>query len=381
MRAKRRTRLLQENRVLQAARSSYQRLTVGIMTVQDVERRRIARDLHDVTGQELALVNMILSRLARESTDSAVKSSLEETKAILKKVESDIRTLSYIMHPPLLDEMGLGSAVGWYIDGFTRKSGIKVDTSFGDIPRLSKEKEMALFRVVQEGLTNVLKHSGSHLAHVRLAADERSVRVTISDKGKGMTDESKKAYGVGIAGKRERLVSLGGNLKLSANEIGATVEGYVPIDEKDRLLNAPEVECLQAQPEQRTEKKRILIADDHSAMRQGVRMLLSQDPRLEICGEAVDGLDAVLKAQELNPDLIVMDLMMPKISGLVASKKIRNLKLDTKIVVYSSHDFPQCEQVVLAAGCDCFVSKQTATETLLSAICEQLKLGEAYVKN
>ena len=168
-----------------------------------------------------------LTKTARSVTDSA---------ALVREMSQEIRTISYLLHPPLLDEAGLPSALRWYIDGFAERSKVKVDLELpADFGRLSRELETAVFRTVQECLTNIHRHSGSPIAKVRIARSDGHVRVEVEDRGKGIPPEkqSKMASngtpGVGIRGMRERLRQLGGRLEINSNGKGTVIVARLPI--------------------------------------------------------------------------------------------------------------------------------------------------------
>ena len=158
------TELIEKNKALRDTEASLHSLSARILQLQDAERRRIARDLHDITGQELAVVVMSLNHLANNLGKPGLnaREAITDSVALVRKVEEEIRTLSYVLHPPLLDELGLGSALHWYAEGFTKRSGVRVNVDDPtDLPRLSRDKEIALFRVVQESLdANVLQTLG-----------------------------------------------------------------------------------------------------------------------------------------------------------------------------------------------------------------------------
>jgi signal transduction histidine kinase len=165
---------------------------------------------------------------------------LAETRALGEQALREIRTLSYLLHPPMLDQAGLISALRWYVDGFVKRSGIAVDLDdVADVGRLSREAELALFRVVQEALTNVHRHSGSATATVQLRRDEGQVVLRVRDEGGGLpvsegpTGDDVAAVGVGIAGMRQRLRQLDGRLDLATGPAGTTVTAVVPCREAE----------------------------------------------------------------------------------------------------------------------------------------------------
>jgi signal transduction histidine kinase len=213
-------------------------LSARLMQLQDDERRRIARELHDSVGQTLAALGMNLS-LVRNDVErmSNTISALTDSENLVREMSSEVRTISHLLHPPLLDEAGLCSAVRWYTDGFAQRSGIRVDLDLPeDFGRLPGEAETAIFRVVQESLTNIHRHSGSAVARIRLRQAGAEVEVEIADKGNGMPPEKLQELaasgtpGVGIRGMRERLRQLGGTLEIKSSKSGTVVVVRLPLD-------------------------------------------------------------------------------------------------------------------------------------------------------
>jgi two-component system NarL family sensor kinase len=212
------------------------RLSVSLLQTQDEERRRIARELHDSTGQKLAALAMNLSLIGKSAKtfDAQARKALVESLMLLDQSSREIRTLSYLLHPPLLDERGLAAAVRWFADGFSQRSGVQVTLEVPpDLRRLPEEIEMALFRIVQEGLTNTHRHSGSSTATIRLMADQEHVQLEVQDAGTGLsgpqTDDAAAALGVGITGMRERVKQLGGRMEMETGAHGTTVRVTVPL--------------------------------------------------------------------------------------------------------------------------------------------------------
>lgn len=199
-------------------------LSTKLMRVQDEERRRIARELHDSVGQYLVGISMSLAQLEK---GNASTEALSECRQLVDRCITETRTLSYLLHPPLLDEVGFSSAATNYVQEFARRSGIQIDI-FVDLPyRLSADTEVLLFRVLQESLTNIHRHSGSNRAQVRAGIDGEAVYLEIRDYGHGIPQEvveshatSGNGVGVGLAGIRERLREVDGKLDLSSGTDG-----------------------------------------------------------------------------------------------------------------------------------------------------------------
>src|SRR5262249_49707705 len=195
--------------------AAVRRLSVKLLRVQDEERRRIARELHDSLGQDLTAAKITLDMLAQES--SLDSKHLRDARVLVDQCICDTRTLSHLLHPPLLDEAGFVSAAKWYVDGFGQRSGISTKLVLpAHTDRLPRRTEIALFRILQEALTNVHPHSGSRAVHVWLTTDDLSVVLKVQDFGKGIPRETIDRFwktgnvGVGLAGIRERLKELGG---------------------------------------------------------------------------------------------------------------------------------------------------------------------------
>src|SRR5947207_1097120 len=224
-------RVQQRTAELNAANRSLRELSARLMQLQDDERRRIARELHDSVGQTLAALGMNLS-LVRNDMErlSGIISAINDSENLVREMSSEVRTISHLLHPPLLDEAGLCSALRWYVDGFSQRSGIQVDLKLpDDFGRLPSELETAIFRVVQESLTNIHRHSGSSVAKIQLRQIGDEVAVQVSDKGKGIPSDkleemsSTGTPGVGIRGMRERLRQLGGALEIESAKVGTIV--------------------------------------------------------------------------------------------------------------------------------------------------------------
>ncbi len=222
-----------------AREGEYRRLSSRLLTLQDEERRRLALDLHDSTGQRLAALTMnldIAGRTAR-ALDAPSRRALAESRALAEECAREVRTLAYLLHPPLLDEVGLPSAVRWYAEGFTKRSGIHVVVDLGEMGRLPRPIETALFRVVQESLTNVHRHAATTTASIRLTVTADVVALEIHDQGRGLRDPlahqagmpRPETLGVGIQGMRERIRQLGGTFDVEFTDDGTTVYVGVPL--------------------------------------------------------------------------------------------------------------------------------------------------------
>ena len=220
------TQLDETRAILDLRTLELRKVSARLLQVQDEERRRIARELHDDLGQQLAYLKMTLD----------VKAGNEQASQLTNNALATVRNLSYLLHPPLLDETGLRAALHWYVDGMVKRSNIEVSLTMqpSAFPRLTQDVETAIFRVVQESLTNVYRHSGTEAARVEIVKQPECVLVRVRDYGNGMPAElcgksATPGLGVGINGMRERLRQFGGELVVSRAEPGTLVEAKVPI--------------------------------------------------------------------------------------------------------------------------------------------------------
>jgi two-component system NarL family sensor kinase len=392
------TELVETNEALRVTESSLRQLSGRLLQLQDEERRRIARDLHDTTGQKIAALSMSLDRVARllDSKKPERLEALEEGRDIVRMIGEEIRTLSYLLHPPLLDESGLGSAVRWYAEGFQKRSGIRLNVNISpDLGRLSTDVEMALFRVVQESLTNVHRYSGSPDAEINVLDTPDAIKLEVIDHGKGIQTgavrtkvEGIASLGVGIPGMRERLRQFGGQLEVDFGREGTRVTASVPlkkakvappIEESEEVVAASSNGNSSGDVVSSSDtRRRILIADDHEVMRRGVRGLLESHDEWAVCGEAFEGREVVTKSRELRPDLIIMDINMPGLTGIDAAQQIRKENPSAKILFFSVHESAQTVREVVNAGAQGYVAKSRAGHDLVDAVRNVLDGGTFF---
>jgi PAS domain S-box-containing protein len=211
------------------------RLSTRLMTMQDEERRRIARELHDGLGQELAVARMMLETIVQKNSSQAKKHAADEASDIIDRAIQQVRSLSHLLHPPLLDEVGLLSALQWFVEGITKRSGIEtlLDIQPADFPRLPADLETAIFRITQEALTNVFRHSGARKAWITLTKEEGRIVVMVRDDGKGVSEQVSAlqpgSLGVGVGGMKQRAQEFGGQLRLMNANPGTLLEVVIPL--------------------------------------------------------------------------------------------------------------------------------------------------------
>jgi PAS domain S-box-containing protein len=367
------------------ANEARRELSVRIMHLQDEERRRISRQLHDMTGPVMSSMLMNLALVEKEAgaLTERSRSALQEAKALARRCSSDIRTMSYLLHPPLLTEVGLAAAVQWFLDGFSQHTGISTHLEAReDLGRLPDEMEISLFRVVQECLTNIHQHAQSPTALVRMHIEpDRPDRLTLEvvDQGKGnqgkedrgVDDQARASHGkeshgkdaaafaegVGIRGMRERVEELGGHLQIIPTARGTTVRATVPLagrqKSSDREAGA---------------KARLLLVDDHEIVRHGLASLLQGVEGFEICGEAATGEEAIREADKSRPDIVIMDLRMPGMDGLQATRSILKSHPGTDVLIFTVDESEQVLREALKAGARGCLTKTDAGSNLLSML-------------
>jgi two-component system sensor histidine kinase UhpB len=235
--AERTRELATKNAEMETQTEIVQELSARLLQAGDEERRRIARDLHDSAGQTLTAVGLNLAAIERETKVVApdVASTAAESRMLVKQLIEEIRTLSYLLHPPLLEESGLIGAISWLADGITKRSQIDVKLELADeIGRLPQDLELAVFRIVQECLANVYRHSGSKSATIRLNRDSQKLMLQVEDEGRGMSPEQLRALqtsgsGVGLRGIQERIRPFSGSFDIQSDRHGTRIEVKFPL--------------------------------------------------------------------------------------------------------------------------------------------------------
>jgi PAS domain S-box-containing protein len=213
--------------------TALRQLSTRLMALQDEERRRIARELHDGLGQELIAAKMMLDSIVLESSTDP-REAAEDASGLIDRAIQQTRSISHLLHPPLLDEVGLHSAVQWYVDGFTKRSGITtmLEVTPQDFPRLRPELETASFRIIQEALSNVFRHSGAQKCWVSVMLDDAQILVAVRDNGKGIAEHVVElqpgSIGMGIGGMRQRVKEFSGELRVENCHPGTLVEVVIP---------------------------------------------------------------------------------------------------------------------------------------------------------
>ncbi len=221
---------------LEMLNGELRRLSGRLIVMQDEERRRIARELHDGLGQELVAAKILLHRVLQQNSEEVRREAASDAVNIIDRGIQQVRSMSHLLHPPLLDEVGLLSALRWYLEGFAGRSGIEtsIEVEPLEFPRLSSELETAIFRIVQESLSNVFRHSQARRAWVTLRLQRGQVMATVRDDGRGIDGpvaaQQPGSIGIGIGGMSQRAKEFGGELRLAPAHPGTLVEIVIPCD-------------------------------------------------------------------------------------------------------------------------------------------------------
>jgi CheY-like chemotaxis protein len=370
-----------------AARDS-ESLSSRLLIAQDEERRRISRELHDSVGQSLAAVQMNLYSLLKSQPESSpLTKSIRDSIDIVDQATQELRTVSYLLHPPILDLAGLASAVQWYAEGFAKRSGLDVDVQIpANMKRFESVRETALFRVVQECLTNVHRYAAASMVWICVVQESDELRLQVRDNGKGFPadDLSMNAarVGVGIPGMRQRLRELGGRLDIQSNSNGTVVTAFLPTgarveQESPDSETASEVSSAPAR-KPAAGRARVFVVDDHEIIRRGVRDLLAQESDVDICGEASNPLEAIEMLNALQPDLVILDLQMPDGGGWRVVRAIREKRWPVKILIFTAYDYVGILRTATVAGCDGVVNKSRVGTDLALAVISILNGGTFF---
>jgi signal transduction histidine kinase len=222
---------------LEASERSLRELSGQLLRLQDQERSRLGRELHDTIGQYLGALKMSLDVVAVPAADERTRAQLDESVRIADECIREVRTISYLLYPPMLQELGLATAIEWHVEGFSKRSGIEVQCDIDpNIQRLPSDVELAVFRIIQESLTNVHRHSGSSTAQINVDLEAGDLVLEVRDQGRGarpgvlqFSGDVLGTLGVGLRGMSERVRQLGGKLELSSSEKGMTVRARIPV--------------------------------------------------------------------------------------------------------------------------------------------------------
>lgn len=361
--------------LLEARSSQLQQLAVELLEAEEGERRRIARLLHDDLQQILAGAKLQLQTAAADMAGHAV---LDHVDGLLKEAIAKSRRLSHELSPAVLHHSGLIAALEWLCGKMKKQFGLEIrleTEAAADIGHATLNT--FLFRSVQELLFNISKHAGVKKAHVRIAAENDRLAISVSDSGRGFDPESihtgPDKGGFGLLTIQERAAHIGGSLVIrSGPGQGSCFTLKVPLSlEVPRERRRTARKAPQPHPAERSGDKggiRVLFADDHKVMRQGLMQMMAGQPDIQIVGEASNGLEAVEKALSERPDVIVMDISMPVMDGVEATRRVKAELPRVRVVALSMHQDEHLALALRQAGADAFVSKTASSAELLKSI-------------
>jgi PAS domain S-box-containing protein len=372
-------------------------LTTDLNLTEQRERKRLATDLHDYLAQLLALVRMKLGQIKRLAPPPALVEIVRETELVVNEALTYTRTLVTQLSPPVLHEFGLLAALRWLAEQMVRQElSVEVRQSVPDKISLPEDQAVLLFQSVRELLINVRKHAGTHQAVVTIELQDGQLRITVRDEGAGVdlalasaaTDQpSSTSSKFGLFSIRERMLAIGGQFEVaSAPGQGMTAQLILPIvsrsDTPVRSAESLRETATAGRPvcpvpseadtdsdfQQDVHCIRVLLVDDHPLVREGVRGLLQEHGDIAIVGEAWDGEEAIAFVDKLRPDCVLMDVNMPKIDGIEATRRIKAAFGQTVIVGISVNTSKELEAAMRGAGADEFLSKGAPADVMYRAI-------------
>jgi len=353
---------------LHQSREKLRALAAELGVAEERERRHIAQELQQHLAQPLTLGRMKLSHVIRQASTASISALLHDIDEVMDQAVKFTESLAVSLTPPVLHEKGFQPALQWLAASMGRQ-GLAVALHLSaQEPRLDGHQTIILFQAVRELLFNVLKHAGIRRARVTVTYPASGhLSVTVQDEGRGFQPGEVEQAGdahsrFGLFTIRERLAKLNGRMEVrSLPQQGTSVTLLIPTGE----TAATEQPHDKPEPHERL---RVLLVDDHAMVREGLRSILETYQDLEVVGEAGDGMEAVKLARTRHPDVIVMDINMPRLDGVTATRQIKRDLPSAAVIGISVQDSPQIEQAMLSAGAAKFLTKDRAASQLYDAI-------------
>jgi PAS domain S-box-containing protein len=371
-------KVAERTRLAEARAKQLQALAVELIEAEERERRRVAELLHDDLQQILAAARMQLELACRNLPS---ESTLAKVLQLLEKSIDKSRHLSYELSPAMLHHSGLVTALQWLARQQGEQFGLLVELeSNGDQQLESTHLKVFLFRAVQELLFNIVKHAKVKSARVVLSVSDNCISISVSDKGCGFNprilDNHVFTEGLGLLSLRERAKYIGGNLVIESvpgkgSCFTLTVPFHITKGDKSQPSALDDRQCLSPRDDfESTDPKdiRVLLVDDHQVMRQGLISLISGQPDIQVVGEAANGWEAIKMVRQLKPDVVLMDVSMPEMDGIEATRRIKVDMPDVRVIGLSMFDDKHMASTMLEAGAEIFVSKTASLAELLKAI-------------
>jgi PAS domain S-box-containing protein len=393
-------RVIARTREVAVSQEKLRALTTDLHLAEHRVRQTLATDLHDYLAQLLVLSRIKLGQAKLEDVPTGVAEAMTEVQEVMDQALSYTRTLVAELSPPVLNEFGLPMAFKWLAEQMQQRGlTVSLELETTNVP-LPEEPSVLLFQSVRELLMNILKHAGTPEATVGMRQAEGMLRITVSDQGAGYdlaAAETNLARGFGLFSIRERMKALGGGFELqSAPGQGTTATLLLPVahsmlpsveltDEPgwnsegsnaplDRVeAEMPPVSLAKSLPQ--PSAVRVLLVDDHLMLRQGLRTVVDGHPRLEVVGEAGDGLEAIDLARTLSPDVVVMDVNMPRCDGITATQRIKQEFPHIRVIALSMHNSSDMMERMKQAGASQYLTKESAAGQLCSAIVDTMSTG------
>lgn len=366
------------NETLHQRAAQLRALAIELTRAEQKERRRVAELLHDHLQQLLVAAKMGASALHARFRDTAHDRLIHELSDLLDQAIHASRSLVVELSPAVLYHGGLAAALEWLGEHTLRNHGLKVDVlADPDVEPDSEDTRVLLFQCVRELVFNIVKHAGTDSAQIILQAqDESSLRLTVSDEGVGFDPDQpgdEQGGGFGLFSIRERIDLIGGRMHIdSAPGLGTSISLVTPFRQGETLAGADESQDRGTAPAgvpcRLNGRIRVLLVDDHALVRRGIMGLLEEEPDIEVVGEAEDGYRAIDMARGKLPDVIVMDLQMPGMDGVEATRRIREELPQIRIVGLSMYDEAARADEMRAAGASAYLTKGGSSDALLTAI-------------
>lgn len=374
------------HKALEHRAAQLQSLASELTLTEQRERRRLAQLLHDHLQQLLYAARLSVTTLRRKVSNKDLLNVIQHIDTLLGQCIEESRSVTMELSPPVLYDAGLVPALEWLSRQMRFNYGLSVEVD-GDV-RAEPETEdikVLLFQSVRELLFNVVKHAGAQNALIKMGlTPDRHIRIDVVDKGLGFNVELTQAAGGRIAGFglfsiRERLEQMGGRLEVStAAGKGTTATIFAPCHWRqstdgettggNSTNDAPQPDVTDGSPAPPRRRIRVLLADDHTVLRKGLVGMLNQEADIEVVAEAADGEMAVELARQFNPDVILMDVTMPKMDGIESTRRIIAMQPDISIIGFSAHKEEDMARALYKAGAIGYLSKDEPAEFLIAAI-------------
>ncbi|MFO7738580.1 MAG: response regulator, partial [Desulfatiglandaceae bacterium] len=369
-------KVAQRTELAEARSAQLQSLTAEVIEAEERERARIGRLLHDDLQQTLAAAKL---RLDNVGNDSSTDPAIGEVMAILQESITKSRTLSHELCPPMLGSGGLIGALEWLARRMEKQFGLQVELELKTEESISEPLRMFLFRAVQEFLFNVNRHAGTKTARILLLRSDGHVKVTVSDRGQGFDPEGlgseAKNSGIGLMSIRERARYLGGNLEIeTAPGEGSRFTVKIPFKLEDTRkqpgLATAHDSGSGVKHRESSDKgdKRVILVDDHDVMRKGLVDLLKNQKGIKVVGEAANGQEVIEQARQHWPDVILMDVSMPVIDGIEATRRIKMEMPRIRVIGFSVHEDEHTASILRKAGAEALITKSASLAELCKAI-------------